>query len=224
MSFFATKVIDPEWGDYFALTPAGYAALAILMLLFFLVSAALTNKGVHKIKTKALVFSATAMALAMVTSMLKLFHLPFGGSITLFSMFFICLIGYWYGLQTGLTAAIAYGILQLIVDPYIISLPQMLMDYLFAFGALGLSGLFSHSKHGLLKGYLLGITGRFLFSFLSGLIFFASYAAEYNMAAPLYSFLYNGCYIYAEGVLTLILASIPAVDKALSRIKALATS
>ena len=80
-----------------------------------------------------------AIAAAFVTSDIKLFHLPFGGSITLFSMLFLVLIGYWYGLRAGLMTAIAYGFLQLVSDPYIISIPQMLVDYIFAFGALGLS-------------------------------------------------------------------------------------
>lgn len=61
-------------------------------------------------------------------------------------MLFLVLIGYWYGLRAGLMTAIAYGFLQLVSDPYIISIPQMLVDYIFAFGALGLSGLFSKSK------------------------------------------------------------------------------
>ena len=87
-----------------------------------------------------------AIAAAFVTSEIKLFHLPFGGSITLFSMLFLVLIGYWYGLRAGLMTAIAYGFLQLVSDPYIISIPQMLVDYIFAFGALGLSGLFSSTK------------------------------------------------------------------------------
>lgn len=221
MSFFATKIADEEWGDYFALTPAGYTVLIVLMLAFLLMACAFTKKS-RKVKTKALVFSAMAIALAMVTSMLKLLHLPFGGSITLFSMVFICLIGYWYGLRTGLMAAVAYGFLQLIVDPYIISLPQMLMDYIFAFGSLGLSGLFSQSRHGLIKGYLLGITGRFFCSFLSGVIFFGSYAAAYNMAAPIYSFLYNASYIYMEGFLTILLLSVPVVSKSLGNVKVLA--
>ena len=53
-----------------------------------------------------------------------------GGSVTLFSMFYITLIGYWFGPGAGLMTAIAYGLLQLFVDPYIISFPQMLIDYL----------------------------------------------------------------------------------------------
>ena len=173
---------------------------------------------------KRLVFSAMGIALAIVTSYIKVWEMPMGGSVTLLSMLFICLIGYWFGLKTGLMAACAYGILQLIVDPYIISIPQMLTDYLFAFGSLGLSGLFSGKKHGLLKGYLFGVLGRFFFTFLSGMIFFGAYAADWGMSIPVYSFAYNGSYIGAEAVLTIIILAIPAVQKGLASIKTLANS
>ena len=223
MSFFATEIVDEEWGNYFELTGAGYTALVVLMIAILLVGCLISNAdGKRKFSTKQLVFSAAAMALAMVTSMIKLVDMPMGGSVTLFSMLFICLIGYWYGLYGGLMAAIAYGFLQLIVDPYIISIPQMLTDYIFAFGALGLSGVFSNKKNGLVKGYLLGVFGRFVFTFLSGLIFFGSYAADYNMSAPLYSFVYNGAYIGAEAAITIVVLLLPPVSKGLLHIKKLA--
>ena len=117
---------------------------------------------------------------------------------------------------------IAYGFLQLIVDPYIISIPQMLTDYIFAFGALGLSGLFSNKKHGLILGFIAGVLGRFVFTFLSGLIFFGSYASSYNMTAPVYSFVYNGSYIGAETVITVIILMLPPVAKGLARVKIMA--
>ena len=163
-----------------------------------------------------------AIAAAMVTSFIKLFDLPMGGSVTLLSMLFICLIGYWYGLRAGLMTAIAYGFLQLISDPYIISLPQMLVDYIFAFGALGLSGVFSNSKNGLIKGYLLGVLGRYFFAFLSGLIFFGVYAADYNMSAPVYSLVYNGAYLGAEALLTIIVLSLPPIKKVMAQLKTMA--
>ncbi len=210
-----------EDGSY-SLTGAGYTVLVLIMLALLLAACYITKadqKG--KTGTRRLVFSAMAMALAFVTSFIKFLSLPMGGSITLFSMFFICLIGYWYGLRSGLMAAVAYGILQMVVDPYIISIPQMLCDYIFAFGALGLSGVFSRAKHGLVKGYLLGIAGRFVFSFLSGLIFFGQFAPE-GMNPAVYSAVYNGSYIFTEGVLTIIIVSIPPVAKALAKVKALA--
>lgn len=229
LSFFATEIVDQEYGNYFNLTPAGYALLVIIMLLLLLGACFISGKkrekqGKAPISTKQLALCAAAIALAMVTSYLKLFHLPMGGSITLFSMLFICLIGYWFGLRTGLMAACAYGILQLVIDPYIISIPQMLTDYLFAFGALGLSGIFCNKKHGLIKGYLLGVLGRYFFAFLSGMIFFGSYAADYGMSAPVYSLAYNGIYLGAEAVLTIIVLMIPAVQKGLSSIKVMANS
>lgn len=228
MSFFATEIIDQN-GSYFNLTPAGYGLLVAVMLLLLLGACYLSGRkqekqGKSSISTKQLAFCSAAIALGMVTSCLKLFDAPYGGSVTLFSMLFICLIGYWFGLKTGLMAACAYGILQLIVDPYIISIPQMLTDYLFAFGALGLSGIFRDKKHGLIKGYLLGIFGRFVFAFLSGLIFFGYYAADYGMSAPVYSLAYNGSYIGAEAILTLVVLAVPAVRNGLSRVKALANS
>ena len=148
--------------------------------------------------------------------------MPMGGSVTLMSMLFISLIGYWYGLRTGILTAIAYGLLQLIIDPYVISLPQLFIDYIFAFGALGLSGIFANSKYGLYKGYAISILGRFIFAFISGVAFFGSSAAEYGMSVPIYSICYNGAYIFTEAVITFVVISLPPVKEALARIKALA--
>lgn len=223
MSFFATEIVDEEWGNYFELTGAGYTVLVLVMIAILLAGCFIGNaKGKRKFNTRQLVFSAAAMALAMVTSMIKLFELPMGGAVTLCSMLFICLIGYWYGLSGGLLAAIAYGFLQLIVDPYIISIPQMFTDYIFAFGALGLSGLFSKKKHGLLLGYLMGAFLRFVFAFLSGMIFFGGYAAGYDMTAFGYSVMYNGSYIGAEALITVIILMLPPVSKGLERVRNLA--
>lgn len=159
------------------------------------------------------------IALAMVTSYIKVWEMPMGGSVTLLSMLFICLIGYWFGPRYGLITGIAYGILQFVVDPYMVSLPQALFDYPLAFGALGLSGFFSNKKYGLQAGYAVGVLGRFVFSTLSGVIFFASYAPE-GMNPWAYSSLYQGTYLGAEGIVTLIVLSIPPVSKALASVKA----
>ncbi len=220
MSVFATEIIDEEWGNYFELTGAGYGVLIAIMIAVLLAGSVISGAGGRKrIGTKQLVFSAMAMALAMVTSMIKLIDMPMGGSVTLCSMLFICMIGYLFGLRGGLMAAIAYGLLQLIVDPYIISIPQMLVDYIFAFGALGLSGVFSGKKHGLLWGYLLGVLGRYFFSFLSGMIFFGSYAASYHMSALVYSLVYNGAYLGLEALITTIIILLPPVSRGFLKVK-----
>ena len=220
--FFMSLATLTEDGSY-ALTGAGYTVLALAMIAVLLIACFVTKADQKTKGTRRLVFSAMAMALAFVTSFIKLFHLPMGGSITLFSMFFITLIGYWYGLGSGLLCGVAYGILQLVADPYIISIPQMLTDYIFAFGALGLSGVFHNARHGLVKGYILGVLGRYFFAVLSGVIFFGVYAADYNMSPLPYSLAYNGIYIFTEAVITIIIICIPAVSKALAKVKALAT-
>ena len=118
----------------------------------------------------------------------------------------------------GIMTGAAYGIIQLILEPFILFPMQVLVDYLLAFGALGLSGLFWKKKNGLVKGYITGISGRYIFSVLSGWLFFGAYAWEgWNPLA--YSLVYNGCYIFAEGLITVIIISIPSVSKALMQVK-----
>lgn len=174
-----------------------------------------------RLTAKQLAFCAMAIALGTVLSNLKIYEFPFGGSITLLSMLIICLPGYWFGLEAGLITGAAYGVLQLIIDPYVIHPVQLLFDYLLAFGALGLSGLFTDKKNGLLKGYCAGILGRWLFTALSGWIFFAEYAWEGWHPLP-YTFAYNGCYIFAEAAITYLLLAIPYVRKTFARVKQIA--
>ena len=167
---------------------------------------------------KKLVFSAMGIALAMVTSYIKVWEMPMGGSVTLLSMLFICLIGNWFGAGYGILTGVGYGILQFIVDPYMMSIPQVLFDYPLAFGALGLSGLFCGRKYGLYIGYTVGVAGRFIFSTLSGVFFFAAYAPE-GMNPWVYSSLYQGSYLGAEAIITLVIISIPPVAKGLDTVK-----
>lgn len=208
--------------DTYELTSLGYGLLIVLFLLALIAACFFTGKDQkNHFSVKQLVFAAMCVALAMVTSMIKVWKMPMGGSITLFSMFFITFVGYLYGLRAGLTSAFAYGLLQLIIEPYIISVPQLVCDYILAFGALGLSGLFSNSKFGMSKGYLLGVLGRLFFSVLSGVVFFGQYAPE-NMNAFTYSLAYNSIYIGAEALLTVAVLCVPVVRNAFKRIKYLA--
>lgn len=218
-NFFATLTEE----EVFQLTPAGLITVVVLIAGLIALALILQPKEIKSrtFTTRQLVFSSAAMALAIVTSMLKIFELPFGGSITLFSMLFIVLIGYWYGPKAGLMTGFAYGLLQFVLDPIFYSIPQMFVDYPLAFGALGLSGFFSNKKYGLWIGYVVGILGRFVFSYLSGLLFFAAYAEGSGMSAPVYSLCYNGSYIGAEGIITLIVISIPPVTNGLKYIKKL---
>lgn len=176
-----------------------------------------------KLTAKQLVFCAMSIALGTILSEIKIIDFPWGGSATLLSMLIICLPGYLFGLGAGLVTGVAYGILQLLVDPYVLFPMQLVLDYLLAFGSLGLSGIFASSKNGLVKGYLTGILGRYVFTVLSGWIFFGEYAWEGWPVLP-YSLVYNGIYIFAEAAVTLVVLAIPAVKNGIGAVKKMALS
>ena len=221
--FFAFPTVNSWEEDVFQLTTQGI--LAVVLLIVALIALALIlqpkEKKSRRYSTKQLVFSAVAMALATVTSIIKLFEMPLGGSVTLFSMLFIVLIGYWYGPKAGEGGNLLPSG-YFVMEPVFYSIPQMIVDYPLAFGALGLSGFFSGRKYGLQIGYIAGVIGRFVFAYLSGLLFFASYAEGSGMSAPIYSLVYNGSYLGVEGGITLALLFVPAVSKGLFYIRKMA--
>lgn len=209
------------------LTTAGYAACIILILALVIAAGFLSGRksSGRSMTTKQMVICAMALALAFVTSYVKLFPLPFGGSVTLCSMLFIVLIANWYGTRTGIMVGFAYGLLQFLQEPYVLSLFQVCCDYVFAFAALGVAGFFQNKKHGLLKGYLLAIFIRGFFHSLGGYLYWMDYMPE-NFPASLsaaYPIIYNYSYILAEGIITCIIISIPAVSKGLDHIRRIAS-
>ncbi len=214
-------IYDAENWEY-QLTAAGYVVLVIIMLLALCIPVMLSKKNSKKLSARQLSFCAVSMALAIVTSFIQFARLPMGGSITLFSMFFICFIGYLYGPRIGMMTGVAYGILQLIVGPYIYAPIQVILDYPLAFGALGLSGLFYKNRYGLTTGLIVGMIGRYICHVISGYVYFASYAPE-GMNPLVYTLGYNATYIVPEMIATVIVVSLPPMMKALQYVKRLAT-
>lgn len=211
------------------LTTAGYAvsALAVILLAAAVIFFCSKNSSTRKMTTQQLVTCAVALALAYVTSYIKLFKLPFGGSVTLFSMLFIVLIGYWYGAKIGILTGLVYGIFQFLQEPYVLSLFQVCCDYILAFGAMGIAGFFSKSKkHGLVKAYLAAILARGAFHALGGYLYWMDYMPSNfpKSLTSLYPIIYNYSFILAEGILTVIVISIPAVSKALNQIRTATTN
>ena len=205
------------------LTAAGYvlciAAGIILFAAALIFAGRISEK--KKMGTRQLVFCAMAMALAFITSYLKLFNMPWGGSVTLCSMLFIVLVANWYGPKTGVLVGLAYGILQFIQELYVLSFFQVCCDYILAFAALGVAGFFAKSKHGLLKGYIAAVIARGAFHALGGYLYWMDYMPDNFPKAltSVYPIVYNYSYLLAEGIITVIIISIPAVSKALNRIK-----
>lgn len=153
------------------LTTAGYVTCIVLGVILFLLGSVFARKDTQNVNdngskakksigmavgTNQLVFCAMAIALAVVTSYVKIFSLPWGGSVTLCSMLFIVLVANWYGVQTGILVGLTYGILQFIQEPYVLSFFQVCCDYILAFAALGVAGFFAKSSNGLISSKLNG--------------------------------------------------------------------
>ena len=208
------------------LTAAGYALTIVAGIILFLAASYFAGKHSAKkrMSTKQLVFCAAAMALAFITSYIKIWNMPWGGSVTLCSMLFIVLAANWYGAGTGIFVGLAYGILQFIQEPYVLSFFQVCCDYVLAFAALGLAGFFAKSKHGLVKGYILAVIVRGAFHVLGGYLYWMdSMPDEFPQALrSLYPILYNYSYLLVEAVITIIITSLPPVAAGLARVKRMA--
>ena len=165
-----------------------------------------------RIITETIVMVALAGALYLI----KIFTLPQGGSVTLGSMVPIFLLALRRGPRIGIVGGVAFGLVALVEDVYsgveVIFYPaQVILDYPLAFGLLGLAGFFQKIP---ILGVGLGIAARFCSHFVSGVLFFASYAPA-GVSPFVYSAVYNGGFLIPEFVIT------AALMIALVRVRAL---
>ncbi|AJG96760.1 energy-coupled thiamine transporter ThiT [Clostridium beijerinckii] len=150
-----------------------------------------------------------ALALATILKMLRLYHFPQGGSITLGSMIPVLLIAFIYGPEVGCLTGFLYGVITLILDPYILHPVQVLFDYPLPFTALGLAGFFKQRR---LVGVSIAILVRFLCHLISGIVFFGSFAPE-GMSPVVYSLLVNGPMIGIEGIICLVILAVLPIER-----------
>lgn len=144
---------------------------------------------------------AIAIALVAVLSNIRVYKLPQGGSITAGSMVPIFYIALRWGTRWGMLAGVLAGIVNYMLEPFFVHPIQWLLDYPVAFGALGLAGLLPRIPA---AGIVLGGAGRFLSHFISGVVYFASYAPK-GTNPVVYSALYNGSYMLPEVIISIVL-------------------
>jgi len=152
-----------------------------------------------------------ALALATILKMLRLYHFPQGGSITLGSMIPILLIAFMYGSEVGCLTGFLYGSITFILDPYIMHPVQVLFDYPLPFMALGLAGFFKHKRW---LGASIAIFIRFICHFISGVAFFGSFAPK-GVSPIIYSLTVNAPMIGIEGIICLIILTALPVERIL---------
>ncbi len=149
--------------------------------------------------TRVLAEIAIGVALATVLSYIKIFSMPYGGSVTLGSMVPILLIAFRRDVKVGVTTGVIYGLVQMMLDGWFYSPVGMFLDYPLAFGILGIAALFKKQP---IVGTVVALAGRFVSHFISGVVFFGIYAE--GMSPVVYSALYNGGYIGAEIVISAV--------------------
>src|SRR5215218_1955838 len=156
--------------------------------------------------TRVLTEAALAIALAFVLGLIKIFQMPFGGSISL-EMVPLILLALRQGPFVGVIAGAAYGLLDLAVEPVALHPVQVIFDYPLAFGVVGLAGLFRPTVRGAILGTTVAVLARFLCHFVSGVVFFASYAPE-GWNVYLYSAAYNAAYLVPSLIVALIAVTV----------------
>ena len=162
-----------------------------------------------KQSTVRLVESALLIAIAAVLELISKalgLELPFGGTITLASMFPIVLIAYKYGTKWGLLSGFTYSLVQMLLGAKTVSamfLPgddQMvlwqaicicLLDYVLAYTLLGLGGIFKGKfkkpAAELALGAFVALLLRCLVHIVSGAIFYGAYAEWFFTQEGFYS-------------------------------------
>ena len=152
--------------------------------------------------------------------MIKLYRFPFGGSVTLLSMLVITIPAWIYGPAIGTVSGLVYGLLQFVLGPAFISIPQILLDYVLAFSVMGVAGFVRNKKHSLVKGYAIAVIARWFIATLAGLAWVAAGSSAWEGWNPiLYSMVYNGAYIFTEAAITLIIVMMPPVKNVINYVK-----
>jgi len=156
---------------------------------------------------------AIMVVLAQLLGYLKLWQMPWGGTICLV-MLPIFLYACRWGLGAGLMSGLVLGILQFIFDGGIaLGWQSIIGDYLLAFLVLGLAGLFHGNPSSLFLGTVLGSFARFMVHYVVGATIWAAYMPEeffgMTMTTPwFYSLLYNGAYMLPNMLITLLAAAL----------------
>ena len=166
-------------------------------------------------KTRTLVECALMIALGTVLANIKIYSLPNGGSITLFSMLPFIMISFRHGVKWGLFTGFVNSLLQMLLGFYAPPAPgllplvgMILLDYMLAFTLLGLACAiakpFSNKLVGVGVGTAVVCFIRFMCSFLSGVLIWGNLSD--GLPAWTYSLTYNGSYMLPETLLTMVAA------------------
>lgn len=166
-------------------------------------------------KSLRLTETAIMLALGFILSMLRIIDMPFGGSVTAFSMLPVIVIAYRHKTAWGLLAGFAASILQMLSGmnnlSYATSAAAMIaiifLDYLIAFTAMGLGGIFrgkiKDQGAAIALGALVACIIRYLCHVISGCTAWMGVSIPSSDAFA-YSLIYNAAYMVPETIVTVV--------------------
>ena len=214
-------------------------------------------------KTKRLTESAMLLAVAIVLELVSKMLIPeqpFGGQVTLAAMLPVLLIAYRHGLRWGFVASFTYALMEMVLGSKTVAaafqpgyfgdgtmignaLIMCALDYLAAYTALGLAGLFRNRMENkgaaLVLGGLVAMSFRYLCHVASGYVLFSGWAEWFftqegfpawgarlveTLSAEglglVYSLVYNAMYMIPEMVIVslaaLLLPRVPRIGEKVS--------
>lgn len=213
------KVFDGDHATDLIMLLCALAAFVILVVVAILTGKKSSSKSFGEVKVpviKILIMGALSLSLSFVLSYIKLFSMPFGGSITLCSMLPIMVYAAWVGPGYGFLVALCYAGLQIVQGAWIVHPVQFIFDYIIGFTAIGLSSLFRSEKL-LPVGILVAGFARMICSSIAGLYYGLPEGLEMNLFA--YTLLYNFMSIGIDTIICLIVYIIPPVRKMFNHLR-----
>lgn len=187
------------------------ASLIALIAVLFAILSHLYFRRV-RLTTPMIVTIALMLAMTVILHQFRLYHMPQGGSVTLGAMVPLLFVSYRYGVGTGCLAGFLYGIFNMMQDPYLLHPVQVLFDYPLPYMALAIAAAVPGR---IFAGAALAFAARFACHFISGAVFFGSYAPE-GMSPYLYSLVFNATYLVPEAVICFILLRVLPVPRLLA--------
>ncbi len=173
------------------------------------------NELTKKQKIRRLAETAIMLALSTILAELAVIKFPFGGSVTIFSQVPMVVISYRYGIKWGVFSGLTMGIIQMLfgmgnfayVSGIVAYLILVFADYIIAFGALGLGGVFKDKVKNTVLSLALGgaivSVIRFVCHFVSGVTIWGDYS-DGAQAVWEYSLEYNAGYMVPELIITVV--------------------
>ncbi|MDY3007072.1 energy-coupled thiamine transporter ThiT [Anaerococcus porci] len=160
--------------------------------------------------TRFIVESGVSIALSFILSLVPVFRMPMGGSVTLVSRLPIIILSIRWGIKKGFIAAAALGFLNMTFGGYVIHPIQAILDYILSFAAIGLSGISfgkNESKFSYVPSIILSYIISGAMNVISAFFFFydmsTANAAGFKTFLP-YALAYNYSFLAADCLILII--------------------